>query len=131
MVKLIMSKNKTLIIAGLVFFFIVFGIYLSWGWDMAHENSEVSDYEVESIDNEKSFPDESAYCVDSQGDPTDEESCTTLGLADRECGPDEECVSTCGFGCVNEKLMNGEKIDCEAVPAYQCECVKNYCQIKQ
>ena len=44
------------------------------------------------------------------------------------CKNDNECVATCGYGCVNKYWFQTIGIDCEAVVTFSCKCVNNTCR---
>lgn len=68
------------------------------------------------------------YCVNHLGEARPFWQC--LGkVGARRCAHGEECIPTCGHGCLNKNYEQG-LIDCEAIPEYECECIKGFCQVK-
>lgn len=45
------------------------------------------------------------------------------------CEKDSDCIATCAYGCVNAEWMEG-KVDCKALPLFECECVEGQCSKK-
>ncbi len=56
--------------------------------------------------------------------------CADVGLEARKCTNLDDCVTSCAFGCISRKWIEG-RVDCEALwPNFQCECIAGICQRK-